>query len=145
VETALAEVAESIVDRPQPVRLQFRLAPEGWAVSSYESPVHLALVSEADPTSLSDRIGVSLQERWRGYTNPDAVLQGMTDGNPVEEVTVNGQPARLVSVPDHFTEGRRMWYLAAQFADGLQFLFQAPDTLTREDVLAMAESLSYTP
>jgi hypothetical protein len=57
---------------------------------------------------------------------------------------VNGEPARLVSVPDHFTEGRRMWYLAAQFADGPQFLFQAPDTLTREDVLAMAEGLTYT-
>jgi hypothetical protein len=144
VETALVEVAESIVDRPQPVQLQFRLAPEGWAVSSYESLAHLSLVSSAAPTSLSDRISVSLLERWRGYTDPDVVLQGMTDGNPVEEVTVNGEPARLVSVPDHFTKGRRMWYLAAQFADGPQFLLQAPDTLSREDVLAMAEGITYT-
>ena len=148
VETALVAVAESIVDRPQPVQLQFRLAPEGWAVSSYESLGNLTLVSEADPTSLTDRIGVSLLERWRGYTSPDVVLQGMTDGNPPEDVTVNGAPARLVSVPDHFADpaaGRRMWYLAAQFADGPQFLFQAPDTLTREDVLAMAEGLTWSP
>ena len=148
VETALVAVAESIVDRPQPVQLQFRLAPEGWIVSSYESLGNLTLVSEAAPTSLTDRIGVSLLERWRGYTGPDVVLQGMTDGNPVEEVTVNGEPARLVSVPDPFADPaaeRRMWYLAAQFADGPQFLLQAPDTLTREDVLAMAEGLTYTP
>ena len=37
-----------------------------------------------------------------------------------------------------------MWHLAAQFSDGPQFMFQAPDTLTREDVLAMAEALTYT-
>jgi hypothetical protein len=145
---ALVEVAESIVDVPQPVQLQFRLAPEGWAVSSYESLANLSLVSEAAPTSLTDRISVSLLERWRGYEGPDDVLQGMTDGNPVEDVTVNGEPARLVSVPDHLADpaaGRRMWNLAARFADGPQFLLQAPDTLTREDVLAMAEGLAWTP
>jgi hypothetical protein len=38
-----------------------------------------------------------------------------------------------------------MWYLAAQFAGGPQFLLQAPDPLTREDVLALAEGLTYTP
>jgi hypothetical protein len=148
VETALVTVAESIVDRPQPVRLQFRLAPEGWVVSGYESLSSLTLVDETNPTSLTDRISVSLLERWRGYTSPDLVLRGMTDGNPVDDVTVNGEPARLVSVPDHFAapgSGRRMWYLAAQFAHGPQFLLQAPDTLTREDVLAMAEGLTWSP
>jgi hypothetical protein len=145
---ALVRVAESIVDVPQPVQLQFRLAPEGWAVSSYESLANLSLVSEAAPTSLTDRISVSLLERWRGYDDPDDVLQGMTDGNPVEEVTVDGEPARLVSVPDHFADpaaGRRMWNLAARFTDGPLFLLQAPDTLTREDVLAMAEGLTWRP
>lgn len=79
-ETALVEVAESIVDTPQPVALQFGLAPDGWIVSSYESLGNLALVDEANPTSLSDRVAVSLQERWRGYAQPRDVLQGMTDG-----------------------------------------------------------------
>lgn len=147
-ESALVEVAESIVDRPQPVRLQFGLAPEGWSVSSYESLANLALVDERNPTSLSDRVAVSLLERWRGYDQPGDVLQGMADGNPVEQVTVNGLPAALVSVPDHFADpelGRRMWYLSAQFPDGALFLFQAPDSLTREDVLAMADGMTYTP
>jgi hypothetical protein len=42
-------------------------------------------------------------------------------------------------------EPRRMWNLAAQFPDGPVFLLQAPDTLSREDVLAVAEQLAYTP
>lgn len=144
----LVSVAESIVDRPQQVQFQFGLAPDGWTVSSYESLGNLTLVSDADPTSLSQRVGVSLLERWRGYDGPDVVLQGMAAGNPVEEVTVKGEPARLVSVPDHFADpgsATRMWYLAAQFPDGTQFLFQAPDTLSRADVLAMAEGMSFRP
>ena len=147
-ETALVQVAESVVDRPQPVQLQFGLAPEGWRVSSYESLSNLALVRETDPTNLSERIGVSLQERWRGYDDPSDLMQGMAEDEPVEEVTVKGDPALLVSVPDHAAapgSGKRTWNLAAQFPDGVQFLFQAPDTLTREDVLAMAEGLTYAP
>jgi hypothetical protein len=145
---ALVSVGGSIVDRPQPVQLQFGLAPVGWTVSSYESLGNLTLVSDAAPTDPSQRVGVSLLERWRGYDSPDVVLEGMTDGNPVEQVTVNGEPARLVSVPDHAADpasGKRMWYLAAQFAGGPQFLLQAPDTLSRDDVLAMAGRLTYTP
>jgi hypothetical protein len=122
-------------------------------VSSYESLANLTLVSEANPTSLSDRIGISLQERWRGYAEPADVLQGMSQGAPVEQVTIQGRQAALVSVPDPFTgpgfpqneTPRRMWFLAAQFADGPLFLLQAPDTLSREDVLTMAEALTYTP
>ncbi len=150
---ALVTVAESIVDRPQPVELQFGLAPQGWAVSSYESLASLTLVSEADPTSLRDRIGISLLERWRGETDPHDALRGMSYGSPVETVTVFGREAALMSVPDPDTgpgvpgheEPRRMWYLAAQFPDGPLFLLQAPDTLSRADVLAMAEALTYSP
>ena len=43
-----------------------------------------------DPTSLRHRIGTSLQERRRGVTTLDDVLQGMGDGSPVEAVTVFG-------------------------------------------------------
>ena len=148
-ESALVEVAESIVDRPQPVQLQFALSPTGWVVSGYESLSYLSLADAANPTSLTERISVSLQERWRGYDDPEDVLQGMTGGDLAEQVTVNGLPAALASEPDHFADpaaGRRVWNLSAQLADdGPLFLLQAPDTLTREDVLAMAEGLTYTP
>jgi hypothetical protein len=72
----------------------------------------------------------------------------MADGNPVEPVTVNGLPAALVPVAGHFADqgdDRRTWYLGAQFADGPLVLCQAPDTLSREDVLAMAEQVTCTP
>jgi hypothetical protein len=144
---AVVSVAESVVDRPQPAALQVGLAPDGWLVSGYETG-SLTLSDPADPTDPSERIGVSVLERWRGYADPGDVLQGMTDGDPVEQVTVHGLPAELVSVPDHFadlSEGRRMWYLAARFADGPLFLLQAPDTLTRDDVLAVAERVTWTP
>jgi hypothetical protein len=72
-------------------------------------------------------------------------MKGMAEGNPVEQVTVKGRPAELVSVPDHFAENRRTWNLAAQLPDGAVFLLQAPDTLSREDVLAIAEQVTYTP
>jgi hypothetical protein len=142
---ALVSVAESIVDRPQPVPLQVGLAPVGWSVSSYGSDGNLTLISDADP-SISNRLSISLLERWRGYTKPD--LGEMAEGNPVEQVTVDGEPAELVSVPDHFAppeDQRRMWNLAGQFADGTQFLLQAPDTLTREQVLQVAGQVTYTP
>jgi hypothetical protein len=149
---ALTGVAASIVDRPQPVSLQVGLSPAGWSVSSYEDGSALTLVSDAAP-SMSNRISVSLQERWRRITTPADVLQGMTDGNPVEEVTVKGLPAELVSVPEHGIgpgnpggeTPRRTWNLAAQFPGGPVFLLQAPDSLSREDVLAMAEQVTYTP
>jgi hypothetical protein len=149
---ALTSVAESIVDRPQPVPLQVGLSPEGWSVSSYEEGRALTLISDAEP-SIINRISVSLQERWRGYTSPEVALEGMTEGNPVEQATVKGQRAQLVSVPDPFTgpgfagreEPRRMWNLAALLPDGVVFLLQAPDTLSREDVLAIAEQVTYTP
>jgi hypothetical protein len=140
----LAAVGASMVDRPQPVPLQVGLSPAGWSVSSYESTSNLALISDTDP-SISNRISVSVQERWRGYASPHDLMKGMAEGNPVEQVTVKGRLAELASVPDHFAENRRMWNLAAQLPDGAIFLLQAPDTLSREDVLAIAEQVTYTP
>jgi hypothetical protein len=34
---------------------------------------------------------------------------------------------------------------ASQFADGTQFLFPAPDTLTRDQALQVASKTTYTP
>ena len=147
---ALVRVAESIVDRPQPVPLQLGLAPEGWSVSSYESfstsGSNLSLVSDADPSS-RNQVSVSMWGRWDqdyqvGY------LRNLAEGNPVEQATVQGAPAELTSVPDHFADagsGLRTWYVIGQVPHGPVFLLQAPDSLSRDDVLAMAEQVTYTP
>lgn len=141
---AIRSVAESIVDRPQAVALQIGLAPTGWSVAGYDSARNVTLVSDTDP-SFANQISVSLQERWRGYTAPD-LDAGETQGNPVQQVTVNGQPAELVSVPDGSSmdpDGPRMWVMEAQLPDGPVVYFQGPDTLTQDQVLQIAAQVSY--
>lgn len=142
---AVVGIGSSIVDRPQLVPLQVRLAPAGWSVSSYEDNTSLALISDTDPT-IDNRISVSLQERWRGETEPD--VAPYADGNPIEQVTVNGQPGQLTSTPNGFPEstpGSRMWTLQYFLPDGVLVFFTAPDLLTREQVLQIAAQVVYEP
>lgn len=143
---AVVSVGESIVGRPQAVPLQIRVAPAGWSVAGYDSASALTLISDTDPT-FANRLSVSVQERWRGYTAP-VLDEGDTQGNPVQQVTVNGRPAELVSVPDGSSmdpDGPRMWILLAQLPGGPVFYFQAPDTLTRGQVLQIAGQVTYKP
>ena len=142
---AVVSVGESIVDRPQPVPLQVRLAPAGWSVSSYEDNTSLTLISDTAP-SFENRIGASVLERWRGSTEPD--LRGYSQGNPIERVVVAGRPAELVSVPDGSStdpDGPRMWILEAELPGGLVLFFQAPGVLTHDQVLQIAAQVTYTP
>jgi hypothetical protein len=143
--TAVVSVAESIVDRPQPVPLQIYLAPAGWSVSSYEDNTSLTLTSDSGP-SIDNRISVSVQDRWRGYTAPN--VGGAAQGNAVEQVTVNGQPAELTSVLTGSSESpadARMWILEYALPNGLIVYFTAPDIVTHDQVLQIAAQVTYTP
>ncbi len=142
----VVSVGESIADRPQAVPLQIRVAPAGWSVASYDSNSGLTLISDTEPT-FANQLTIQLQERWRGNTAPD-LQEGTTQGNPVQQVTVNGQPAELVSVPADSSmdpDGPRMWVMEAQLPDGPVFYFQAPDTLTQDQVLQIAAQVTYNP
>ncbi|MFQ1001295.1 hypothetical protein [Modestobacter sp. SSW1-42] len=149
---AVVAVAESVVERPQPVAVQVGLAPEGWSVTGYESGSNLSLTDQADP-SFRNGLHVSMWGRWETDYRVPGYLQYLTYGEPVEPVTVQGRPAEVASVPDPFTgpgfpdepEPARMWYVMGQVPDGPVFLLQAPDTLSREDVLAIAEQVTYQP
>jgi hypothetical protein len=141
---AVVSIGESIVDRPQPVPLQIRLAPAGWSVSSYEDNTALTLISDSEP-SIDNRISVSVQDRWRGYTAPN--VDGAAQGNPVEQVTVNGQPAELTSVLTGSSESpadARMWILEYALPNGLIAYFTAPGILTHDQVLQIAAQVTYT-
>ena len=149
---AVVAVAESVVERPQPVAVQVGLAPEGWSVVSYESGSNLTVADAGEP-SWYDQIHVSMWGRWQTDRRVPGYLQDMTFGEPVEQVVVQGLPAEVASVPEPLSgpgfperpEQVRAWYVAGQVPDGPVFLLKAPDTLSREDVLAIAEQVTYEP
>ena len=133
---AVVAVAESIVDRPQPVDLQLGLAPAGWSVSGYEDG-HITFVNDADT---HQRLAVSLMERWRRET-VDNAFEGMYSG-PEHRVTVNGRPAKMVLVAQGEFDG---WFLAGELDGGALFTVQTPETFTKEQVLEIAGQVTYTP
>ena len=134
---ALTAVAESIVDRPQPVGLQFGLAPAGWSVGGYEESRSLDLVSETDPTQTPLRVSLQGTVATIDDFFADRVLTG-----PAEDVTVQGLPARLgLSAP----EDGDNWLLVGRLPAGPLFLMLAPPVLTRDQVLQIAEQITYTP
>jgi hypothetical protein len=141
----LVEAAEHLVDRPQRVPLQISVAPAGWSVEAYKDDRILTLVNdEYEQQSLSVHIPL-----------PDEVLPAdqvrtsvMGPVGPQLDVTVNGRPAQLVRTEsDYVIDGHRYlnWYLQAQFADGTTFVVQAPEAFTQEQVLQLAESVTYNP
>ena len=68
----------------------------------------------------------------------------MTSAQPVETVTVQARPARL-ALARPGEDAPRYWYVAGSFPDGSLFLLVAPDTMTREQVLQIADQVSFTP
>ena len=138
--SAVVAVAESIVDRPQPVGLQFGLAPAGWSVGGYEASRSLDLVSDDDPTQSPLRVSLF---GGPGYdVTVDAPFEGRSLTGPVEPVTVQGLPARIALTTP---EDGDAWLVTGQLAGGPMFLMLAPPALTREQVLAIAEQITYAP
>ncbi|MGY1856156.1 hypothetical protein [Modestobacter sp. SYSU DS0290] len=133
-------VAESIVDRPQPLDLQFGLAPAGWTLNSLEESRSIDLSSDVDP---EQRIKLSRYLPGFGLTIDD-LLEGMAPAQPVETVTAQGRPARLV-LAQPGGGALVAWYVAGEFPDGSLFLLVAPDALTRDQVLQIADQVTYTP
>ena len=134
---AVIAVAETVVDRPQPVGLQFGLAPVGWSVGGYEESRSLDLVSDTDPEQPPLRLSLIGEE---GGATIDTFFQGMALAGPVEPVTIKGLPARMA-----LADGGGGWLVVGQLPDGPLFLLLAPPILTREQVLEIAEQITYTP
>ncbi|MGY1844475.1 hypothetical protein [Modestobacter sp. SYSU DS0875] len=136
----VVEIAESVVDRPQPLDLQFGLAPAGWTLNSLEESRSIDLSSDVDP---QQRIKLSRYLPGFGLTIDD-LLEGMAPAQPVETVTAQGRPARLV-LAQPGGGALVAWYVAGEFPDGSLFLLVAPDALTRDQVLQIADQVTYTP
>lgn len=138
--TALVAAAESLVDRPQTTNLQFALAPAGWSVSGYEDSRSLDLTNGADPAQI---LRLSVYEPGPG-TTIDTLIDGTTFlDNPAEPVTIQGRPGWLALA--NGDEGPDYWYTVGQLPEGQLFLLLAPLTLTQEQVVQIADQVTYTP
>jgi hypothetical protein len=139
----LVDTAEALVDVPQAVPLQLRLAPAGFTLDFFKEDGRIVrLADESDPERMR---GLSVHLPLPGEELTADQLPGMVEGaaGPVEQVTVHGRPAALV--PVEHGEVDRGWFLQARFPDGTTFVVQAPETLTREQVVRIAEQVTYTP
>jgi hypothetical protein len=134
---SLVAVAGSIVDRPQPVGLQFGLAPAGWSVGGYEESRSLDLVSDTDPGLLLRLSAVGAQ--YDGTI--DELLDGQPMAAPVETVTVQGRPGRLALLGGD-AGSPPFWTLLGQLPDGRFFRLLAPQELTREQVLQIGDQVT---
>jgi hypothetical protein len=138
----ITSVAETVVDRPQPLGLGFGLAPAGWSVGGYEESRSLDLVSDADPSQMPLRVSVY---GGPGYTaDLDSPFQDRALVGPVEPVTVKGLPARI-ALAGGYEDEPGSWLATGQLPDGTMFLLLAPPALTRDQVLQIAEQITYTP
>jgi hypothetical protein len=131
----LQQIADSLVDRPQPITLQVGLAPAGWSVLFYKMGRVLTLASDTRPDQELS-VHLPLPDDVVPADQVATSIEGPT--GPMRPVVVNGRPAQLV--PTDYG-----WFLQAQFADGRTFVVQAPKAFTQEQVLEVAAEVTYHP
>jgi hypothetical protein len=145
----LVAVAESLVDRPQPINLQVGLAPAGWSVLDWhESSGAISVADDADPSRV---LGVQcMPEAPAGAVEMDNGSVGqriasVTAIDPAVSTTVGGQPAQVVHAHDYVDPESRFWLVAWELPDGALCTVTTPEEFTQADVLAIAEGVTYTP
>ncbi|MET7808840.1 hypothetical protein [Micromonospora chersina] len=128
VESVL-QLARQVADQPQ--RLAFKvtvgLVPDGWKLGGFKDGG--SIISYRDPAN-SD---LDLHVRWTPEpdTSPDSDIEGFQTAHAV---TVNKRPARLV-------QAKQFWRLTATLADESGFTVMAPLSFTRDQVIAVANSV----
>jgi hypothetical protein len=93
------------------------------------------LANDADPTQ-----GLIVRLQFPDEVRPAVQLPGTI----LETLTVQGQPADLIRT-DMGSGGRGGWYVQARLPDGTTFVVEAPGTLTQEQVVQIADQVTYTP
>lgn len=140
----LTVLASSLVDSPQAVPIQLHLAPAGWTLDIFKDDgrfVRLAPVDGDDPY-----VALNVRLPFAGESVPPDRLSEVVPQplGPVETVAVQGQAAYLVPtyLPDGGLSG---WYLQARFPGGTAFVVEAPAVPTAEQVVEIADGVTYTP
>jgi hypothetical protein len=134
-------IAEELVDSPQAMPVQLHLAPAGYSLDFFKDDGRIVrLGDDADPEQ-----GLTVHVPLADEVVPVDQLPGAVAGvaGAVEEVTVQGQPAHLVRTD--YGGGRQGCFLQARFPDGTTFIVEAPGTLSQEQVVQIADQVTYTP
>lgn len=126
--------AEALRDQPQRVDLSLSVAPAGWTMAAYKEDRILTL-SESGKTDDND-LTVALTD----HVGTNLSAYGAEDESAV---TINGGPALLGRQASGAGDFR--WILEATTASGQAFALQAPDGLTRDQVIAVAKGVTYEP
>ena len=122
--------AESLGARPQPVDLSLSVAPEGWSLTAYKDDRILMLSPDGGP--IENDLTVSLVD------NPPDDFENAYGVDQVTTARVHDSDA-LVGKND---EG---WILLTENSDGQAYSVAAPETFTREQLVAVANGVTYTP
>ena len=114
----------------------------------HESSGAIGVASDEDPTrALTVQC---MPEAPAGVNEMDnGSVQGrvaaVTALEPPVTTTVGGRPAQLVHGADYMDADLRFWLVAWELPDGTLCAVQTPEDFTRDDVLAIAEGVTYTP
>lgn len=114
-------IADSVIDKPQPVDLFLTIAPRGWPIMGYQSDHHISY-------GVRGELMVVLTSTQAG--NPDGWGQDWRD------VVVDGRPAQIGRQDDE--DDTKGWALIATAPDGREFFLRAPSSLTEEQVIEIA-------
>ncbi|RBY75877.1 hypothetical protein DQ239_15245 [Blastococcus sp. TF02-09] len=146
---ALVAVGESLVDRPQPINLQVGLAPAGWSVVDWhESSGYVGVASDDDPTrtlAVQCMPEAPAGDHEMDNGSVEGRIASVTAIDPVVSTTVGDRPAQVVHAHDYVDAEMRFWMVAWELPDGTLCTVQTPEEFTQDDVLAIAEGVTYTP
>lgn len=126
---AVLRLARQVVDQPQ--RLAFKvtvgLVPDRWGLGGFKDGG--SIISYRDPANPD----LELHVRWTPEpdSSPDSDIEGF---QTAQSVTVGKRPARLV-------QAEQFWRLSTTLADGSGFTVMAPRSFTRDQVIAVANSV----
>ncbi|RBY93631.1 hypothetical protein DQ237_16765 [Blastococcus sp. TF02-8] len=146
---ALAAVGGSLVDRPQPIRLQVGLAPAGWSVLDWhESSGAVTFIDDQDPSRV---LGVQcMPEAPSGVYEMDngsveQRIAAVTAIDPAAATEIGGAPAQIVHARDDVDPTIRFWLVAWELPDATVCTVTTPEEFSPADVLAIAGGVAYTP
>ena len=122
--------AESLLERPQQVNLSLEVAPEGWSVVAYKDDRILRLSPDQGPTDVD--LTVSLVD------DPPDDFESAYGVDEVTTERVHGADAQV----GRSAEG---WIALAVTPGGTTYSVSAPEIFSRDQVIAVAGGVTFTP